>query len=66
MYTCRRRPPQGTHPLIDGYSAFAMNHYVQFSALPRLLFARGVTKLTVVGLAADWCVKFSVSEHPYI
>jgi hypothetical protein len=51
---------QGAHPLIDSYSVFAMNHYVQFTELPRLLFSRGITKVTIVGLAMDWCVKASV------
>jgi nicotinamidase-related amidase len=52
---------QGSHPLIDGYSAFAMNNYVQFTELPRILFSKGITKLTVVGLATDYCVRASVS-----
>jgi nicotinamidase len=41
-----------------------MNHYVQFTELPRILFARGITKVTIVGLAMDWCVKASVRPSP--
>ncbi|EIN14268.1 Isochorismatase hydrolase [Punctularia strigosozonata HHB-11173 SS5] len=48
---------KGNHPQIDGYSAFAMNHYVQFTALPQILFSHGITRLTIVGLATDYCVR---------
>lgn len=38
-----------------------MNEYVQFTELPRILFERGITKVTIVGLATDYCVRASVS-----
>jgi nicotinamidase-related amidase len=41
-----------------------MNHYVQFSALPRLLFARGITKVTICGLATDYCMRATVRRAP--
>ncbi|TFK50004.1 Isochorismatase hydrolase [Heliocybe sulcata] len=48
---------KGCHPHIDGYSAFALNHYVKFTELPRVLFSSGIRKVTIVGLATDYCVR---------
>ncbi|EPQ54338.1 Isochorismatase hydrolase [Gloeophyllum trabeum ATCC 11539] len=53
---------KGCHPHIDGYSAFALNHYVKFTELPRLLFSKGIHKVTIVGLATDYCVRASAID----
>lgn len=45
----------------DGYSAFSVLHLpsgeVRETELGDLMDAAGITELTVVGLAGDWCVK---------
>lgn len=38
------------------------NQYSLFTPLPRLLFANGITHVTVVGLALDYCVRASVLD----
>jgi nicotinamidase-related amidase len=38
------------------------NQYSLFTPLARILFSRGVTHLTVVGLALDYCVRASVLD----
>ncbi|KDQ56964.1 hypothetical protein JAAARDRAFT_178399 [Jaapia argillacea MUCL 33604] len=48
---------KGCDPIVDSYSAFASNHYVRFTELPKILFSRDIRKLTVVGLATDYCVR---------
>jgi nicotinamidase/pyrazinamidase len=47
---------KGTDPETEGYSAF------QGTDLARLLHDRGITKVTVVGLATDYCVKNSALD----
>jgi nicotinamidase/pyrazinamidase len=46
----------GTEPDLEGYSAF------ENTELAQLLHDRGVTKVTVVGLATDYCVKHSALD----
>ncbi|KAL7413044.1 Isochorismatase-like protein [Mrakia frigida] len=48
---------KGTNQALDSYSAFADNQYTSFTSLSRLLFSTNITHLTVVGLAADYCVR---------
>ncbi|CDZ98693.1 Pyrazinamidase/nicotinamidase PNC1 [Phaffia rhodozyma] len=47
---------KGTDLHVDAYSAFADNAYAQFTSLSRTLFTSEITKLTIVGLALDYCV----------
>jgi nicotinamidase/pyrazinamidase len=46
----------GTAPELEGYSAF------EATELAQLLHDRGITKVTVVGLATDYCVKHSALD----
>ena len=46
----------GYEPDIEGYSAF------EKTALAKLLHERGITKVTVVGLATDYCVKHTALD----
>ncbi|CEH12484.1 Pyrazinamidase/nicotinamidase PNC1 [Ceraceosorus bombacis] len=48
---------KGTNIKVDGYSGFADNAYLSFTELPRLLFENRITRVVVVGLATDYCVK---------
>jgi nicotinamidase-related amidase len=47
---------KGTDPETEGYSAF------EGTGLAELLHDRGITKVTVVGLATDYCVKNSALD----
>ncbi|HBQ80715.1 MAG TPA: bifunctional nicotinamidase/pyrazinamidase [Erwinia persicina] len=53
---------KGEDPDIDSYSAFYDNGQRQQTLLHGWLQARGITALTVMGLATDYCVKFSVLD----
>lgn len=53
---------KGTNPEIDSYSAFYDNNHQQTTGLTDLLRAREVTEVHVVGLATDYCVKFSALD----
>lgn len=53
---------KGTHMEVDSYSAFFDNERRFETSLNRFLKERGVGHLTVVGLATDYCVKFSVLD----
>lgn len=50
---------KGMNPDIDSYSAFFENDHVTPTGLHGYLQTRGLTDLTLVGLATDFCVKFS-------
>ena len=47
---------------VDSYSAFFDNGKVHQTQLDSFLKEHGVTKLTVMGLATDYCVKFTVLD----
>ncbi|MGB0659305.1 MAG: bifunctional nicotinamidase/pyrazinamidase [Mangrovicoccus sp.] len=47
---------------IDSYSAFFENDQTTPTGLEGYLRSRGVTKLTLVGLATDFCVSFSAQD----
>lgn len=47
---------------VDSYSAFFDNDHEHETGLRELLQARGVTDVHVVGLATDYCVKFTVLD----
>lgn len=53
---------KGTNPLIDSYSAFFENDKTTPTGLEGYLRTRGIEKLTMVGLATDFCVNFSAVD----
>jgi nicotinamidase/pyrazinamidase len=53
---------KGTNPAIDSYSGFFDNGHRQATALHEYLQARGVADLYVMGLATDYCVKFTALD----
>jgi nicotinamidase/pyrazinamidase len=53
---------KGTNPTIDSYSGFFDNGHRQSTGLDALLRDRGVTTLTIMGLATDYCVMFTVLD----
>ena len=53
---------KGTDKTIDSYSVFYDNHHLKATGLEAYLTARKVTDITIMGLATDYCVKFSVAD----
>ncbi|MGY6560007.1 MAG: bifunctional nicotinamidase/pyrazinamidase [Nitritalea sp.] len=53
---------KGQNPDVDSYSGFFDNNQVVDTGLHSYLQSIGVTTLTCVGLAADYCVKFTVLD----
>ena len=53
---------KGTDPRIDSYSAFFDNARRRSTGLAEHLAARGVEELWLLGLASDYCVKFSALD----
>ncbi|WP_299647488.1 bifunctional nicotinamidase/pyrazinamidase [uncultured Jannaschia sp.] len=53
---------KGMNPAIDSYSAFFENDHATPTGLDGLLRTLGVTDLTLVGLALDFCVNFSAID----
>ncbi|WP_435930032.1 bifunctional nicotinamidase/pyrazinamidase [Dryocola sp. BD613] len=53
---------KGENPAIDSYSAFFDNGHRQKTGLDAWLRERGITELIVLGLATDYCVKFTVLD----
>lgn len=53
---------KGYNPGIDSYSAFFENDHKTQTGLEGYLRERGVTKLVMVGLATDFCVRFSAVD----
>lgn len=53
---------KGTDPLIDSYSGFYDNGHRKSTGLGEYLKDQGVLKVTCVGLAADYCVKFTALD----
>jgi len=54
--------PKGMNPLVDSYSGFFDNGRRAATGLADWLRARGVTEISVCGLATDYCVKFTVLD----
>ena len=52
----------GFRPQIDSYSAFFENDHTTPTGLDGYLRTRGITTLTLVGLATDFCVNFSAVD----
>ncbi|WP_138936036.1 bifunctional nicotinamidase/pyrazinamidase [Roseovarius arcticus] len=53
---------KGMNPQIDSYSAFFENDQQTPTGLDGYLRTRGITALTLVGLALDFCVNFSAID----
>ncbi|SMX32002.1 bifunctional nicotinamidase/pyrazinamidase [Maliponia aquimaris] len=53
---------KGFRPQIDSYSAFFENDHQTPTGLEGYLRTRGIDRLTLVGLATDYCVNFSAVD----
>jgi len=53
---------KGFNPAIDSYSAFFENDHKTPTGLEGYLKTRGLTELTMVGLALDFCVNYSAVD----
>ena len=53
---------KGFRPAIDSYSAFFENDHTTATGLAGYLRSRGIVKLTLVGLATDFCVQYSAVD----
>ena len=53
---------KGQNRIIDSYSAFFDNGHRQKTELDGWLRGQGIVELTVLGLATDYCVKFTVLD----
>lgn len=53
---------KGTDPSIDSYSTFFDNGHRKDTGLGEYLRQHGVDEIVVMGLATDYCVKFSVLD----
>ncbi|EPL9568358.1 bifunctional nicotinamidase/pyrazinamidase [Providencia rettgeri] len=53
---------KGENPQVDSYSAFFDNDKVSQTRLHTWLQAKGVTHLIIMGIATDYCVKFTVLD----
>ena len=53
---------KGFNPAIDSYSAFFENDHTTPTGLERYLRTRGITELSMVGLALDFCVNYSAVD----
>ncbi len=58
----RRVFQKGTDPKIDSYSAFFDNAHRRSTGLGEYLKERSITDIYLVGLALDYCVKYSVLD----
>ena len=54
--------PKGQNPRIDSYSGFYDNGHRATTGMGEWLKTRGVQRLTVAGVATDYCVKFTVLD----
>lgn len=53
---------KGTNPTIDSYSGFFDNGRQHATGLEDYLKAEGITRVFVMGLATDYCVKFTAVD----
>lgn len=53
---------KGTDPAIDSYSGFFDNGHKKATGMGDWLRARGITDVVVLGLATDYCVKFTALD----
>jgi nicotinamidase/pyrazinamidase len=54
--------PKGSDPAIDSYSGFFDNGHRKSTGLADFLRGRGVNAVSVMGLATDYCVKFTALD----
>src|SRR5688500_4174136 len=54
--------PKGTDPSIDSYSGFHDNGHRRSTGLGEWLETQGVSDVYVMGLATDYCVKFTALD----
>ena len=54
--------PKGTDPAIDSYSGFFDNERRQSTGLDEFLRETGVNRTCILGLATDYCVKFTALD----
>ena len=54
--------PKGTDPAIDSYSGLYDNGHRRSTGLGEFLRGRGVDEVYVLGLATDYCVKFTALD----
>jgi nicotinamidase/pyrazinamidase len=54
--------PKGTDPRIDSYSGFFDNGHRQATGLADYLQQHGAGQVTIMGLATDYCVKFTAID----
>lgn len=63
---------KGTNALIDSYSTFFDNGHRKSTGLESYLREKGIKEIFIVGLATDYCVKYSVMDalqlgfRPYV
>jgi nicotinamidase/pyrazinamidase len=53
---------KGTDPTIDSYSGFFDNGHLRSTGMGEWLKTQGVTDLYIMGLATDYCVKFTALD----
>jgi nicotinamidase/pyrazinamidase len=53
---------KGQNPFIDSYSAFFENDHTTATGLHGYLTEKSVSKVTLAGLATDYCVNFSAQD----
>ncbi len=53
---------KGQNPAVDSYSAFRDNDKAALTGLAAYLVSKDVTELDIMGLATDYCVKFSALD----
>lgn len=54
--------PKGTDPMIDSYSGFFDNGHRKSTGMSEYLKEKGVEEVYVLGLATDYCVKFTTLD----
>ena len=57
---------KGTDPMIDSYSTFFDNAHRRHTGLARYLEKRGIKDIYLMGLALDYCVKYSALDARHL
>jgi len=57
---------KGTDPMIDSYSTFFDNAHRRHTGLAHYLEKRGIKDIYLMGLALDYCVKYSALDARYL
>jgi nicotinamidase/pyrazinamidase len=53
---------KGTNPLLDSYSGFYDNGHLEATGLGDFLKTQGISRVVIMGLATDYCVKFTALD----